>query len=116
MTLDFDRLGNLFAVYGFNVAGAILVAFVGWWAAGVVERLSRRALVRVAHTDGTVAGFLSSFARYAVLVVAAIITMPLIGIQATSLIAVLGAVSAPGDALESGGRRDVAPVSAVSCR
>ena len=71
--------------------GAILVAVVGWWTAGVVERLSRRALVRVAHTDGTVAGFLSSLARYAVLVVAAIITLPLIGIQATSLIAVLGA-------------------------
>ena len=70
MTLDFDPLGKLLVVHGFNVAGAILVAFVGWWAAGVVERLSRRALVRVAHTDGTVAGFLSSFARYAVLVVA----------------------------------------------
>jgi small conductance mechanosensitive channel len=93
MTLDFDRLGNLLVVYGFNVAGAILVAVVGWWTAGVVERLSRRALVRVAHTDGTVAGFLSSLARYAVLVVAAIITMPLIGVQATSLIAVLGAAS-----------------------
>src|ERR1700730_18487100 len=93
MTLDFDPLGKLLGVHGFNVAGAILVAFVGWWAAGVVERLSRRALVRVAHTDGTVAGFLSSFARYAVLVVAAIITMPLIGIQATSLVAVLGAAS-----------------------
>jgi small conductance mechanosensitive channel len=93
MTLDFDRLGNLFAVYGFNVAGAILVAVVGWWMARVVERLSRRALVRLAHTDGTVAGFLSSLARYTVLIVAAIITMPLIGIQATSLIAVLGAAS-----------------------
>jgi len=93
MTLDFDRLGNLFAVYGFNVAGAILVAVVGWWMARVVERLWRRALVRLAHTDGTVAGFLSSLARYTVLIVAAIITMPLIGIQATSLIAVLGAAS-----------------------
>ena len=93
MTLDFDRLGYLVFLYGFNVVGAILVAVVGWWTAGVVERLSRRALVRVAHTDGTVAGFLSSLARYAVLVVAAIITLPLIGIQATSLIAVLGAAS-----------------------
>jgi small conductance mechanosensitive channel len=93
MTLHFDHLGSLVVAYGLNIVGAILVAVAGWWAAGKVERLSRGAMTRMAHFDRTVAGFLSSLARYAVLVVVVIVIMQLVGIRATSLIAVLGAAS-----------------------
>jgi small conductance mechanosensitive channel len=90
---DFNRLGDLLVLYGINFVGALVVAAVGWWAAGAVDRMTRRALLASSHMDVIVAGFLSSLARYAVLTVAFVVILQLIGIQATSLIAVLGAAS-----------------------
>ena len=92
MALDLDRLGNLLVLYGINLLGPLLVALLGWWAARLSERVARRALA-ASHVDPTVAGFLSSLARYAVLVVAFLVVLQVIGVQATSLVAVLGAAS-----------------------
>jgi small conductance mechanosensitive channel len=93
MTLDFDRLGNLLVLYGINFLGATLIAVAAWWAAGMIERVTRRALMTSSHMDPTVAVFVSSLAHYAVLIVAAVVILQIIGIQATSLVAVLGAAS-----------------------
>jgi small conductance mechanosensitive channel len=93
MAVNLDRLGGLLVVYGINVLGALVAALVGWWAAGLAGRWARRALLASGHMDAMVAGFLSSLARYAVLVVAFLVILQLIGIQATSLVAVLGAAS-----------------------
>jgi small conductance mechanosensitive channel len=91
--LGFDRLGTLFVVYGLNVIGALLIAIVGWWLARVFERLSKRALLSSSHMDVTVAAFLSSLVRYALLAVTLVLMLQVVGIQATSLVAVLGATS-----------------------
>jgi small conductance mechanosensitive channel len=91
--LDFDHLQTLFVVYGVNVIGALFIAIVGWWLAGVGERLSRRALMSTSHMDVTVAAFLSSLVRYALLAVSLVLMLQVVGIQATSLVAVLGATS-----------------------
>jgi small conductance mechanosensitive channel len=91
--LDFNGLGNLLLVYGMHAAGALVVAVVGWWAASLVERGVRRALMASPHMDLTVAAFLASLARYGVLVVAFVAILQIIGIQATSLVAVIGAAS-----------------------
>jgi small conductance mechanosensitive channel len=91
--LDFDRLGTLFVVYGLNVLGALLIAIAGWWLAGMFERVSKRALMSSSHMDVTVAGFLSSLVRYALLAVSLVLMLQVVGIQATSLVAVLGATS-----------------------
>ena len=45
MTLDFDHLGNLFFAYVIDFVGAVLIAVVGWWLAGVIERGTQRALM-----------------------------------------------------------------------
>ncbi len=91
--LDLDRLGNLLVVYAIDLAGAIVVAIVGWTLAGVIERAVRRALRASGHIDPTVVGFLSSIARYATLIVAFVVVLQLLGVQATSLVAVIGAAS-----------------------
>ena len=91
--LDFDRLGTLFVVYGLNVIGALVIALAGWWLAGFAERMSRRALMSTSHMDVTVAAFLSSLVRYGLLAVALVLMLQVVGIQATSLVAVLGATS-----------------------
>jgi small conductance mechanosensitive channel len=93
MTLDFDHLGSLLVLYGINVIGAVLVALIGWRAAGMIERAIRRALTASSHMDPTVGAFLSSLAYYAVLIVAFVVILQIVGIQATSLVAVLGAAS-----------------------
>jgi small conductance mechanosensitive channel len=93
MMLDFDRLGNLLVLYGINFIGAVLVALIGWWVAGMIGGATRRTLMASSHMDPTVGAFLSSLAYYAALVVAFAVILQIIGIQATSLVAVLGAAS-----------------------
>lgn len=92
-SIDFDKLGTLFVVYGVNVLGALFIAVAGWWIAAVAERMSRRALLSSSHMDTTVAAFLSSLVRYALLACVLVLILQVIGIQATSLVAVLGATS-----------------------
>jgi small conductance mechanosensitive channel len=91
--LDLQHLGNYFVLYGINFAGALVVAILGWWASRVVERIINRAFSISSHIDPMVANFLAAVGRYTVLVVTLIIVMQLIGIQATSLVAVVGAAS-----------------------
>jgi small conductance mechanosensitive channel len=91
--IDFSHIGDLFVVYGINALGAVFIALVGWWLARVAERLAHRALLASSHMDRTIAVFLSSLIRYAVLTVTLILILQVVGIQATSLVAVLGATS-----------------------
>ena len=92
-TTNFDRLSNLAVVYAFNFLGALIVAIIGWWAAGFIARMVRRVLLSSPHVDRTVGEFLSSLVYYAVLVVTFVVILQIIGIQATSLVAILGAAS-----------------------
>jgi small conductance mechanosensitive channel len=91
--IDFSRIGDLIVVYGINALGALFIALVGWWLAAVAERLAHRALLSSAHMDRTIAVFLSSLVRYAALTLTLILILQVVGIQATSLVAVLGATS-----------------------
>lgn len=93
MPFNLDRLGDLLIIYGINFVGAVIVALIGWWAAGMAERVTRRALMSASYMDPTVGAFLSSLAYYAVFVVAFLIVLQVIGIHATSLVAILGAAS-----------------------
>src|SRR5687767_13127732 len=93
MLTDLDRLTGLFVVYGLNLAGALIVAALGWWVAGAVQRSVHRALLASPRVEPTLANFLSSLARYTTLVLVFLIILQLIGIQATSVIAVVGAAS-----------------------
>lgn len=91
--VDFTFLTNLVVVYGFNVVGALLLAIAGFWVAGVIHRGVHRGLLASKRMDVTVASFLASLAQYATLAVVLVAILQLVGIQATSLIAVLGAAS-----------------------
>jgi len=90
---DLQNLGNYCVFYGINFAGAIVVAIMGWWISRVAERITQRALLISSHLDETVASFLSNMVRYTILVVTLVVVLQLIGIQATSLVAVVGAAS-----------------------
>jgi small conductance mechanosensitive channel len=91
--LNLNGLSEILVLYGINFAGALAVAVIGWWIAVLIERGIHRALMVSPHMDPTVATFLASLARYGVLVVAFVAILQIIGIQATSLVAVIGAAS-----------------------
>jgi small conductance mechanosensitive channel len=93
MPFDFDRLGNLLLVYGGHLLGAVILALIGWWMAGKVERVTRRALRSASRMEPTVGAVLSSVAYYAVLVVTLLVTLQVLGIQATSIVTIVGVTS-----------------------
>lgn len=88
-----NGLGDLIVLYGLNILYAVALLVIGWWLASVVDRLVTRALNATHRVDPTIVGFLSSLARYTVLVFVGLAVLQRFGIQTTSLIAVLGATS-----------------------
>ena len=78
--------------FGISAIGAILLLIVGWIVAGFIKRLVRSAMTRREDADLMLAGFLSSFAYYAVIAMFVIAALSAFGIQPTSFAAVLGAM------------------------
>jgi small conductance mechanosensitive channel len=76
------------------VISAVILA-VTLWAAGWVAKLVRGAIGRVhtANPDTTLQSFCASLARYVVIIVGLIAILQQLGVQATSIIALLGAAS-----------------------
>lgn len=75
------------------IAGVVLVLTV--WASRWASNLVRRALGRLPRTrgDATLQGFGASLVRWAVLIVGLIAVLTRLGVETTSVIAVLGAAS-----------------------
>lgn len=79
-----------------NLVVALIIVTVTWWAAGWASRLVRRLIARV-HRGGppdvTLQSFAGSMARYFVIVVGFVAVLQQLGVQTTSILAVLGAAS-----------------------
>ncbi|MDX5593434.1 mechanosensitive ion channel family protein [Pseudovibrio sp. SPO723] len=76
-----------------NVIKAIVFLILGYFFAGFASRIVRDRLGKVERLDQTLAVFFSSLVRWGVLAVVVIAVLQLVGFQATSLVAVLGAAS-----------------------
>ena len=76
--------------YGLQVVGAVVILFLGKFAAGFCDGLVRKILGK-AKTDPVLVGFLANMVRYAILAFTVIAALSKFGIQTTSFIAVLGA-------------------------
>ena len=87
-----DAVGAL----AINLTVAILILIVTLWFSGWIARAIRQTLARIQRPsvpDATLQGFLSSLARWVVLVVGAIAVLQQLGVQTTSILALLGAGS-----------------------
>jgi len=82
---------SLLTTYGLKVIGAILILIVGRFLANWTQGKVASWLERSGKVDQTLKGFLSSFARYLVLIVTFLAVLSQFGIETTSLIAVFGA-------------------------
>ncbi len=78
-----------------NLVVAALILILTFWVAGMAARFMRRTLNRVHRNnpDPTLESFSASLARYAIVAVGLVAVLQQLGVQATSIIAVLGAAS-----------------------
>lgn len=90
MDATIAKLQELVAVYGLKIVTAILIVIIGWWIAARITRVVRRLMTNAA-LDPTLVSFVSNLAYYAALVFVLVAAIGQLGIQTTSLIAVLGA-------------------------
>jgi small conductance mechanosensitive channel len=85
-----DRVYTLLAEYGFRVLGAVLIFVVGRWVAKLVSGLAAKGM-KTAKVDATLIPFLENLAFSAMLVFVAIAALANLGVEMTSVIAMLGA-------------------------
>ena len=88
-----------------NLAIGAALLVVTLWAAGWAARLTRNAMARLHRhaPDAVLQGFISSLVRYGVIIIGLVAVLQQIGVQTTSVLAVLGAASlAIGLALQGG--------------
>lgn len=85
-----ESVRTWFTAYGPRIAGALVLLFVGWIAAGWVGGIARRALTR-AKLDETLNKFLSNMARWLVLLLVGLMCLSIFGIETTSFAAAIGA-------------------------
>lgn len=90
MTEIMEYLGE-FAPLAINALKALVVLIVGWMIAGRIGGVVNRRLNALPQMDPTLANFLSSMAKWLVLLVVGIAVLNIFGVEATSLVAILGA-------------------------
>ncbi|MEP1198127.1 mechanosensitive ion channel family protein [Tateyamaria sp.] len=70
---------------------ALIVLVVGWIAAGAISGLVRRRVKAAPNVDETLGNFAASIVKWVILIIVLIAVLGLFGIEATSLVAILGA-------------------------
>ena len=88
---ELDRLAPLLVEWGAQALGAILILVIGFIVTGLISRWARDGLARLPNVDLTLARFLATTIRYALLVLVLVTVLAQFGVQTTSIIAALGA-------------------------
>ena len=76
-----------------NTVKALIVLVVGWTVAGMVGRLVRRRINATPQIDPTLGNFVASLVKWVILAIVLVAVLGIFGIQATSIVAILGAAS-----------------------
>lgn len=87
-----DQMGA-YAPLIVNVAKALVVLILGWIVAGFIGRIVRRQVTRNPRIDKTLGNFAANIATWLVRIVVLLAVLNLFGIEATSVVAVLGAAT-----------------------
>jgi len=76
-----------------NAVKALTVLVLGWMAAGLFSGILRRKVNASPRIDKTIGNFAASIVRWVILIIVLIAVLGLFGIEATSLVAILGAAT-----------------------
>lgn len=85
-----DTLIGHLTFYGLKIVYALVILIVGKWLAGMIRKLLRRSMER-SKVDPALIGFLSNIAFYLMMTAVVIAAIGQLGVQTTSLVAVVGA-------------------------
>ncbi len=91
-----QHLIDLAGEWAGRLVAGLLILIVTIWLSGLAARLLKKSLSKFAtdhHRDTTLANFLSSLARYAILIIGLVAVLQQLSVQITSILAVLGAAS-----------------------
>ncbi|MBL8577791.1 MAG: mechanosensitive ion channel family protein [Mesorhizobium sp.] len=86
------QVSGLAISYSFSVIGAVILLVAGWIVAGFVERSIFAGLGKVRGFDTTLSRFISTGARYAILIIVIVMVLGQFGVQTASIIAAIGAI------------------------
>lgn len=94
-TVALAKLSDLVGDLAVNLTISVLIMAVAVWLSGWAAKLVRNGIDRIprVNRDRTLSDFASSFARYVVVVIGVIAVLRRLGVETTSIIAVLGAAS-----------------------
>jgi len=76
-----------------NFVVFLLILIIGFWIAKKLSALAKKAMMKSPNMDETLANFLASLVGYAIKIMVVIAAIGKLGVEATSLIAVLGAAT-----------------------
>lgn len=76
-----------------NGCKALAVLIIGWMAAGMVSRAIRNRINATPEIDATLGNFVASMIRWVLIAVVLIAVLGIFGIEATSLVAMMGAAT-----------------------
>ncbi|MBO9452538.1 mechanosensitive ion channel [Tropicibacter sp. R16_0] len=76
-----------------NAIKALIVLIVGWIAAGMIGGMVRRRINKTPQIDPTLGNFVASMVKWVILAIVLVAVLGIFGIQATSIVAILGAAS-----------------------
>jgi len=90
-----DQIASLEAYSGLavNTFKAMVVVIIGWIAAGWVSRTIRKRVLSSDALDDTLGSFVASIVRWLILLIVFVAVLGIYGIEATSLVAVMGAAT-----------------------
>ena len=91
LTDNMNALVPMFAERGLSVVSALLILVLGIWFAGKARKFTVAALRRLPNFDMTLQAFFGSLVRYVIIVFTLLAVLAKFGVEATSLIALLGA-------------------------
>lgn len=81
---------ELMTKFGFKIVAAILIFVVGRWVAGILQKLLEKVMTR-AKVDVAVVSFTTSLAHWVLMMFVILAALGQVGVETTSLIAMLGA-------------------------
>lgn len=76
-----------------NIATGLVILIIGMWFAKRISSVVKRSAVKAPNIDDTLANFLGSIAKYALTVIVVVAAITKMGIEASSLVAMLGAAT-----------------------
>ncbi|MBI1931005.1 MAG: mechanosensitive ion channel [Ignavibacteriales bacterium] len=83
-------LENYVVDYGFKVLSAILILVIGLWLAKLISKIFNKFILR-SNVDLTLVKFFTSLVRIVLIIIVVIAAVNKLGVETTSLVAVLGA-------------------------